>query len=134
MTPLTDLDALLRQMEPDFDPEHYAYARLPDEMTDWPAYAIACFQEKEGRSIIAPQSALRAHALDFVFPCRRITLTVHSALEAVGLTACVAQALTEAQISANVVAALHHDHVFVPDEQADQALAALMALSRSARS
>lgn len=131
MTPLTDLDALLRQMEPELDPELYAYARLPDEMTDWPVYAIVCFQEKEGRSVIAPQSALRAQALDPVFPCRRITLNVYSALEAVGLTARVAQVLTEAQISANMVAALHHDHVFVPAEQAGRALDVLMALSRS---
>ena len=133
MTPLTDLDALLRHMEPELDPELYAYARLPDEGAAWPEYAIACFQEEEGRSIIALQSRLMAQGLKPVFPCRRITLKVHSALDAVGLTACISRALSDAQISANVVAALHHDHVFVPEGQARQALDALLSLSKTAR-
>jgi hypothetical protein len=50
---------------------------------------------------------------------------VHSSLEAVGLTAAVAGALTAAGISANVVAAFHHDHVFVPADRAEAAMAQL---------
>ena len=56
---------------------------------------------------------------------RRITLGVQSSLEAVGLTAAVAGALTAVGISANVVAAFHHDHVFVPAERAADAMARL---------
>ncbi len=59
----------------------------------------------------------------------RITLNVHSALEAVGLTAAVATALTREGISANVVAAYYHDHIFVPEVDAERALEALRALS-----
>ncbi len=62
---------------------------------------------------------------------RGITLTVHSSLEAVGLTAAVATALTEAGISANVVAAFFHDHIFVPAADADQAVAVLLALGKA---
>jgi hypothetical protein len=58
---------------------------------------------------------------------RRITLTVHSALDGIGLTAAVSAELTAAGIPCNVVAALHHDHVFVPAAQAEAALAALRA-------
>ena len=36
-----------------------------------------------------------------------------------------------AGISCNVVAGVHHDHLFVPVEQARQAMDALHALSRS---
>ncbi len=133
MTPLTDLDALLRDMKPVLDQQRYAYAALPSRETAWPEQAIACFQEDEGRSVIAPHDQLEAAGLPLQFPCRRITLTVHSALEAVGLTACVSAALSQAGISANVVAGLHHDHVFVPETQAKQALLVLETLSETAR-
>lgn len=61
---------------------------------------------------------------------RLITLSVHSALEAVGLTAAVSGALTQAGISANVVAAYYHDHIFVPAADAKRAVEVLQTLSR----
>ena len=64
---------------------------------------------------------------------RRIVLTVHSALDGVGLTAAVASALAAEQIPCNVVAAFHHDHVFVPADMAKRALAILEALEEAAR-
>ena len=60
----------------------------------------------------------------------RITLTVHSSLSSVGLTAAVAAALAERRIPSNVVAATFHDHLFVPWNRRDEALGALHALSR----
>ena len=63
---------------------------------------------------------------------RCITLTVHSSLEAVGLTAAIATELAGLGISANVVAAYYHDHVFVPCAQAEQAVAGLAALGSRA--
>ena len=59
----------------------------------------------------------------------RITLSVHSSLEAVGLTARVSAALAARGISANIVAAVHHDHIFVPWQLREEALAALRELS-----
>ena len=56
---------------------------------------------------------------------RLITLTVHSSLEAVGLTAVVTNKLAEHKISANVVAAYYHDHIFVPCEKAKKAMEVL---------
>ena len=61
--------------------------------------------------------------------CAWLTLDVHSALEAVGLTDAVSRVLTEADIPANVVAAFHHDHVLVPEDRADAAIAAIEALA-----
>ena len=58
-----------------------------------------------------------------------ITLQVHSALGAVGLTAAVSRVLTEAGISANVVAGFTHDHLFVPHDRADDAVRTLVALT-----
>jgi hypothetical protein len=60
----------------------------------------------------------------------RITLGVQSSLAAIGLTARVAEALTARGISANMIAAFHHDHVFVPWERREEALATLETLSR----
>ena len=64
-------------------------------------------------------------------PFARITLTVHSALEGVGLTAAVAGALAQAGIACNVVAGYHHDHLFVPWDRREEALAILQRLSQS---
>jgi len=61
-----------------------------------------------------------------------LTLAVASDLHDVGLTAAVAGALADAGIACNVLAAVHHDHLFVPLERADAALAALAALQRGA--
>ncbi|WP_306016598.1 ACT domain-containing protein [Oceanicaulis sp. MMSF_3324] len=133
MTPLTDLDALLRDMKPCLDPERYAYAALQDQDTPWPEQTVAWFEEDEGRSVIAPYDHLLSAGLPVQFPCRRITLSVYSALEAVGLTAQIATALARAGISANLVAGLHHDHVFVPETRAEQALSVLETLSETAR-
>ena len=58
------------------------------------------------------------------------TLRVHSALEAVGLTAAAAQALARNGISCNVVAGFHHDHPFVPHADASRARDALDMLTR----
>jgi hypothetical protein len=63
---------------------------------------------------------------------RQITLNVFSALEGVGLTAAVAVALADAGIACNMVAAFHHDHVFVPEAQAEAALKVLRELSQKA--
>jgi hypothetical protein len=44
----------------------------------------------------------------------------------------VAVALAEAGIACNMVAALNHDHVFVPVERAGEAVAILRALQAAA--
>ena len=60
---------------------------------------------------------------------KRIELQVYSSLEAVGLTAAISQCLKENNISANVVAGFHHDHVFVPEADAKKAIDALNTLT-----
>jgi uncharacterized protein len=68
--------------------------------------------------------------LSYQFASRLITLTVHSSLDAVGFLAAITVRLAEAGISVNAVSAFYHDHLFVPDHRADQALSILRDMSR----
>ena len=83
---------------------------------------VVTYREEEGLSLVLTKRAAMQAGFDFssVFKC--ITLTVHSSLDSVGLTAAVANRLSNHSISANVVAAYYHDHVFVPLSKAEQAL------------
>jgi hypothetical protein len=58
---------------------------------------------------------------------------VHSSLNAVGLTAALSRRLAESGISANIIAALRHDHIFVPWDLREEALELLTGLSAAAR-
>ncbi|MDG3042116.1 ACT domain-containing protein [Roseicyclus marinus] len=84
--------------------------------------AVASFEEEEGISLIVLAADDAADAM------RRITLRVHSALDGVGLTAAVSGALARNGIACNMVAAFHHDHVFVPAARAEEAMEILRAL------
>ncbi|WP_084040199.1 ACT domain-containing protein [Demequina sp. NBRC 110053] len=130
MADQTELAALVRAMEPDLDPATYVWASV-DGLAAAGALvdAVATVREAEGLTLVLPIDAAARHGLDAAFPSRRITLTVHSSLEAVGLTAAFSRALAEAGISANVVAGAHHDHIFVPAGRASDAMTALRALS-----
>ena len=93
--------------------------------------AVASFREDEGMSLILPVQAALDAGFDISSPMACITLDVYSSLEGVGLTAAVSAALGAQGIACNMVAACHHDHVFVPVERKDQALAILLDLQRS---
>ena len=119
----TDLNALLRGMKPVLDPRRFNFSTHADmTLTEAAQHSpIAVFQEAEGLTLIAEGDAKPRYAM--------ITLTIHSSLEAVGLTAAVSTALTNERISANVVAAFYHDHIFVNENDADRAVAAIQKLS-----
>ena len=126
MSGITDLKTLLREMRPDLRPGDYVYCSVPAQETAWRSLEpLGFFREDEGLTLILEKTAADKAGLTYGPAMRCITLTVHSALEAVGLTAAVAVALTRHGISANVVAAYHHDHIFVPANDAERALVAL---------
>ena len=133
MSGITDLDALLAQMEPVLAEGRFVYACVPAGDLEKHLFRgpIGLFREEEGVTLILPADATEGLAAGA--PMRMITLTVHSSLEAVGLTAAFAAALTAEGISANVVAGYHHDHIFVPERDGERALETLRALSRVAR-
>ena len=123
----TDISILLRSLSPRLNAGAYVYVLAPEAPVD--AHPVVVVREDEGTTWVLPHEEADALGLAYDFLAAWITLEVHSALEAVGLTGAFARALAEAGISANVVAGLHHDHIFVPHERAEDALAALRSLS-----
>ncbi|HEY4442592.1 MAG TPA: ACT domain-containing protein [Candidatus Elarobacter sp.] len=124
-----DLGTLLAALDPELVPGDYVFCRLrtPGELP--PGVAFATIAEDEGTTAIVRRADAERAGLERSAPFRRITLQVRSSLTAIGLTAAVATALARRGIPANVVAAFHHDHVFVPAEQAGEAIDALRALA-----
>ena len=130
MSGITDINELLSSMQPALVDESFVFCTIKDQLADYVALdPIATFRESEGLTLVVSQAAADQAGLDYEGVFRQITLTVHSSLEAVGLTAAVSTALADQDISANVIAAYYHDHVFVPSAQAEQALSVLKALS-----
>ncbi|MFN2289231.1 MAG: ACT domain-containing protein [Chromatocurvus sp.] len=131
MQPITDLKQLLACMQPELNPGRYAFVALPEGYDLDYSLVVASIREAEGLSLILPQQIARDLGLPIAFTAAWITLKIYSDLAAVGLTAAFATELAEADISCNVVAGVHHDHLFVPVDQAQQAMNTLIALSRS---
>lgn len=127
----TDLSNLLKGMRPILQEGVFVFASLrPEEEDMVPTLRpLGQFREAEGLTLILAEAEAAKAGLAASGPMRQITLTIHSALEAVGLTAAFSTALTAAGISANVVAGFYHDHIFVPERDAERAMAALRALS-----
>src|SRR5262249_61059853 len=88
----------------------------------------ATLAEDEGLSVVVPEEEALRHGWTVAFRSAWITLRVHSDLHAVGLTAAFSRALADAGIACNVIAGVHHDHLFVPAGRAADALAALAPL------
>ncbi|WEX76430.1 ACT domain-containing protein [Sinorhizobium numidicum] len=126
----TDLARLLAEMNPILREGEYVYCTVEGDAAPWLALEpIGTFREAEGLTLILERWRADEAGLPYGPVLRLITLSVHSALEAVGLTAAVSEALTSASVSANVVAAFYHDHIFVPAADAERALEALKTLS-----
>jgi len=126
--PISDLAELLRSMRPVLNDGVYSFVTVPSGFDVMSVSPIATFLEREGLSLIVPEHVAVSHRLTPIFRAAWITLTVHSDLNAVGLTAAVSTALADAGISCNVVAAAHHDHLFVPADGAAEAMTALHRL------
>ncbi|PBC72202.1 hypothetical protein BX265_6824 [Streptomyces sp. TLI_235] len=123
-----DLTALLAGLRPVLNPGRYVYCTFPGKVPPGlrPVVTVA---EAEGVTVVVPQEEADSLGLRYEYIAGWITLRIHSALEAVGLTAAVATALADHGISCNVAAGFHHDHLFVPAADAERALRTLEELS-----
>ncbi len=128
----TDLARLLAGMTPRLDETVYVFATLPAGSPE-PAGLdpLMRFTEAEGATLVLPRAEAERAGLGFTFPCRRIVLEIHSSLEAVGFLAAILPRLAGAGIGVNPVSAFHHDHLFVPEARAAEAMAILAEIARA---
>lgn len=120
----TDLTTLLKSMTPELNEGDYVFCTISNDMD---LKDVVCsFREKEGLTVIIKQELADKLKLQYSFVASWITLTIHSSLEAVGLTAAFSTALSAANISCNVVAAFYHDHIFVAKKDAEKAMDILL--------
>ncbi len=131
--PISDLVILLQTMEPVRNPGVYVFTTFPAGSMIDPEFVVTHIREPEGCSVVVEEGTAIRMRLAVLFRAAWITLTVHSDLSAIGLTAAVSGALAAAGISCNVVAGAFHDHLFVPEERAADAMDVLWELQRSAR-
>jgi hypothetical protein len=124
-----NLEVLLGAMAPALDTEELVFCTAA-EIAGEPVCAV---REDEGWTLVLRREEAERLGLAGAFPCRRITLTVHSSLDAVGLLARVAAHLAEAGISVNVMSGYYHDHLFVPADRAEEALDVLLKTARRNR-
>lgn len=127
----TNLEQMLATLSPTLIDGDYVFCSFPGA-----AYGdhadlapIAAIREAEGLTLIIPRRLADEKGLNYGSVFRGISLSVHSSLDAVGLTAAFSSKLAGYGISANVVAGYYHDHLFVQQDQAANAIAALRELS-----
>lgn len=134
MTGETNLQKLLASMKPQLLPDVHVFATLaPGEAIPDKLDPVMSFREREGLTLIVTEDEAKAAGLTGTFRCRMITLNIHSSLEAVGFLAAITTRLAAAGMGVNPVSAFYHDHLFVPAERAEEAMAILAKLAEENR-
>jgi hypothetical protein len=124
-----DLKTLLRGMRPEIQDGTFVFCSMSrDQSLPAAIEPLLIFHEQEGTTVVIRRNEAERLGLPFQFPSRLIALTVHSSLDAVGFLAAIATRLAQAGISVNAVSAYYHDHLFVPEHRADEALRLLRAM------
>lgn len=129
----TDLPTLLRAMDPCLHGEPFIFCSVDQATFDGLRVApTGLFREAEGITLILTRAQADAAGLpyDALWAC--ITLSVHSALSAVGFIAAISARFAAAGLSTNPVAGYYHDHLFVPWHERERALRELAALAQGA--
>ncbi|MFC6440675.1 ACT domain-containing protein [Bowmanella sp. JS7-9] len=127
----TNLARLLANLTPELDSTEYVYCcvkQRPDGITD--EDCLAYIHEREGLTLVLTRQKADALQLSWQGPFHCVCLTIHSSLEAVGLTAAVSGALAQNGVSANMLAGYYHDHILIPCAQAEQAMQVLQGLTK----
>jgi len=125
-----NLEQLLKSMQPEHNSGDYVFCKVETLENINLSGIEMFFKEKEAITLILKKEIADQLQLDYSVVMSWITLTVHSSLEAVGLTAAFSKALSEKQVSCNVVAAYYHDHIFVNKKDIDKAMEVLNSFSK----
>ena len=129
----TNLQSLLANMQPDLLEGEFVFCSVsPQAFDQLRICPIGNFREAEGITLIVERSIADDEGLDYEFVSRRITLNIHSSLEAIGFLAAITSKLADAGISVNTVSAFYHDHLFVPTDRANTVMRLLDKLRNDA--
>ncbi|WP_371156782.1 ACT domain-containing protein [Jannaschia sp. 2305UL9-9] len=132
MTGGTDLQQLIAGMRPELMPGVFVFVTTQD-VTVAGLPARMRFEEAEGTTLIMTAEEAAQAGLAGSFRSRMITLNVHSSLEAVGFLARIATRLAAEGMGVNPVAGFYHDHLFVPEDRAEDAMETLREMAATAR-
>lgn len=122
-----DLQILLKSMRPEHNPGDYVFCKVEKLVNPDLNEIEMFFKEKEAITLILKKEIAEKLNLEYSMTMSWITLSVHSSLEAVGLTAAFSKALSDNGISCNVVAAFYHDHIFIGKKDTEKAMQILNA-------
>ena len=125
-----DLAKLLQTMKPEMHDDVFVFCSISADSEIPALKPVHMFREREGTTLVVRRAEAESAGLPYQFASRLITLSVHSSLEAVGFLAAITGRLADAGISVNAVSAYYHDHLFVPDHRAHEALQLLLDMSR----
>lgn len=127
----TNLSKLIEGMTPKLNDGAYVFVTLKDVSQIDRNDTICEFKEEEGITVVIEKNKADLLKLDYEYVLSWITLMIHSSLEAVGLTAAISTALTNHNISCNVIAGYYHDHLFVSKQDSEKAVHVLTDLSKN---
>jgi hypothetical protein len=127
---ITDLGKLLASATPRLEPGRFVYVAVSDSRDVSALEPVCVFREAGAITIICTVERAENAGLTFDHVFRQITLQVHSSLAAVGFMAAISAALADAGIACNAVSAYYHDHIFVPEDKAAQAMELLSRLGK----
>ena len=128
----TNLSKLISGMRAELHAGTYVFATCARGVVPASLKPLMQFEEAEGTTLILEKSQAENARLAYEFPSRMITLNVHSSLEAVGFLAVITRKLADAGMGVNPVSGFFHDHLFVPEDRAEEAMRVLKSLSDGA--
>lgn len=128
MAGIRDLDQMLRCLSVSRRPEAWTMVSV-DSSVPLSETVAAVIAEAEGTTVVATVDEANRRGWPVEFRAAWLTLEIHSALEAVGLTAAVSAALADGGIPANMLAGFFHDHILVPENKAADAMAIIEGLA-----
>ena len=126
-----NMNKLVNEMSPKLNDGDYVFVTQKNLDNIDRKDTVCEFKEDEGTTIIIEQKKADHLNLHYQFIASWITLTIHSSLESVGLTAAFSNELAKYNISCNVIAGYYHDHIFVNKEDTNKAMEVLTSLSQN---